>query len=130
MHFIPATAFLTAIFALMLTILSLFVSFRRRDLKVGLGDANDATLRQRIRAHGNFVENAPLIILLCAALEITGTLNPTGLRVLVAAFIIARLFHALGVLKILVIGSQAIGMLLQHIAMLAGTFILLAGLFY
>ncbi|WP_339779951.1 MAPEG family protein [uncultured Thalassospira sp.] len=125
---IPATAFLTGIFALMMTALSLNVSFRRRDLQVGIGDANDAALKRRIRAHGNFIENAPLIILLCAALEITGAASATLLWAFVAVFIVARLLHALGVLKVPGIGSQAIGMVLQHLAVLAGTVILLAGL--
>ncbi|PKR56020.1 MAPEG family protein [Thalassospira marina] len=124
---IPATAFLTGIFTLLLIILSLHVSFRRRDLRVGLGDADDSALRRRIRAHGNFIENAPLMVMLCAALEITGYIPAQFLWGLVAAFIIARILHALGVLR-LPGGSQAIGMLLQHVAMLIGAVALLSGL--
>ncbi|RCK48362.1 hypothetical protein TH25_15040 [Thalassospira profundimaris] len=127
MLYIPATAFLTGIFTLMLVILSLNVSFRRRDLKLAFGDGDDSILRRRMRAHGNFVEYAPMMVLLCAALEITGYASTRVIWGLVAAFIIARLLHALGILR-LPGGSQAIGMVLQHIAMLVGAIMLLVGL--
>ncbi|OKH89108.1 MAPEG family protein [Thalassospira sp. TSL5-1] len=127
MLYIPATTFLTGIFALMLVILSLNVSLRRRELRVALGDADDSILRRRMRAHGNFIEYAPMMVLLCAALEITGYATSPVIWGLVAAFIIARLFHALGVLH-LPGGSQPIGMVLQHITMIVGAVMLLVGL--
>lgn len=127
MLYIPATAFLTGIFTLMLVILSLNVSLRRRDLRAAYGDADDSLLRRRMRAHGNFIEYAPLMVLLCAVLEITSYATSPVIWGLAAAFIVARLLHALGVLG-LPGGSQPIGMVLQHIAMIVGAVMLLVGL--
>ncbi|WP_245960855.1 MAPEG family protein [Thalassospira indica] len=88
---------MTAIFVLMLTVLSLNVSLRRAKLKVLIGDGDDTTLRRRIRAHGNFVENAPLCILLVLAIE--AILATSGIIWIVAAILIAsRLLHAIGTL--------------------------------
>ncbi|OSQ39781.1 MAPEG family protein [Thalassospira mesophila] len=125
---IPATLFLTAIFAVMLTVLSLLVSLQRRSAKIGTGDGDNIVLRRRIRAHGNFIENAPLLVLVCAVLEISATASSATIWALAVAFMVARLLHALGVLKIPVVGSQAVGMVLQHVAILIGAALLLRGL--
>ena len=39
---------------------SVQTSLRRAKLNTAFGDAGDETLRRRIRAHGNFIEYAPL----------------------------------------------------------------------
>ncbi len=95
---LPVTICITAIFVLMLTILSLTVSVRRAQLNVPSGDGDDITLRRRIRAHGNFVENAPLCVLLILAIE--AILATSDIIWIVAAILIAsRILHAIGTLK-------------------------------
>lgn len=94
---LPVTVCMTAVFVLMLTILSMMVSVRRAKLKTLSGDGGDATLQRRIRAHGNFIENAPLCIFLVLAIE--AILATSGLIWIVAAILIAsRILHAIGTL--------------------------------
>jgi len=94
---LPVTICMTAIFVLMLTVLSVTVSLRRAQLHVLIGDGDDNSLRRRIRAHGNFVENAPLCILLVLAIE--AILATSTIVWIVAAILIAsRILHAIGTL--------------------------------
>ena len=62
---------------------------------VSIGDGGDEFLIRRMRAHANFVESAPFVLVLIAALEATGGTNNWlwGLGVL---YIIGRLAHGLG----------------------------------
>jgi uncharacterized membrane protein YecN with MAPEG domain len=112
---LPVTIFITAVFVLMLTVLSLMVSIRRAQLNVLSGDGDDNTLRRRIRAHGNFVENAPLCILLILAIE--AILATSTIIWIVAAILIAsRILHAIGTLT----RSKRIiapAMVMQHITL-------------
>lgn len=62
---------------------------------VNLGDGGDAGLLSRIRAHGNFTENAPLALLGLLALA---TLNaaPLVLHIFGGGFFLGRVLHAFG----------------------------------
>ncbi|KJE34399.1 hypothetical protein UF64_15080 [Thalassospira sp. HJ] len=112
---LPVTICITAVFVLMLTGLSLMVSVRRAQVGVLSGDGDDNTLRRRIRAHGNFVENAPLCVLLILAIE--AILATSDIIWIVAVILIAsRLLHAIGTLK----RSKRIiapAMVMQHITL-------------
>ena len=59
--------------ALLYVVLGLQVSRLRRGNKVLFGDGGDIKLRSAIRAHGNFVEYVPFIVLMVAILEMSGT---------------------------------------------------------
>lgn len=63
--------------------------------KINLGDGGNALLNSRIRAHGNFIENAPLALLGLLALAMLNA-APIALHIFGAAFFIGRVFHALG----------------------------------
>ncbi|BDW88183.1 MAG: MAPEG family protein [Thalassospira sp.] len=124
---LPVTIFITAVFVLMLTVLSLMVSIRRAQLNVLSGDGDDNTLRRRIRAHGNFVENAPLCILLILAIE--AILATSTIIWIVAAILIAsRILHAIGTLT----RSKRIiapAMVMQHITLaICGVWLLIQSL--
>lgn len=111
----------------MLTVLSLMVSIRRAQLNVLSGDGDDNTLRRRIRAHGNFVENAPLCILLILAIE--AILATSTIIWIVAAILIAsRILHAIGTLT----RSKRIiapAMVMQHITLaICGVWLLIQSL--
>jgi uncharacterized membrane protein YecN with MAPEG domain len=62
---------------------------------VSIGDGGDDFLIRRMRAHANFVESAPFVLVLLAALEATGGTNNWlwGLGIL---YIFGRLAHGLG----------------------------------
>ena len=118
------TSILTGIFCILIVVLSLQVSLRRREKNVSVGDAGDRMLQRRIRAHGNFIENAPLMVLAVAFLEYNA-----GARWLVAvialAFLISRVLHAIGILYMEKPTLRAIAMVMQHSAfVVAGAWLL------
>ncbi|MEJ0058775.1 MAG: MAPEG family protein [Terricaulis sp.] len=82
--------------ALFLLVLSLNVGLRRGSQKaLEPGATGDGALIRAIRAHGNFAEFAPTVLLILLALSLLQTPQLT-LHVLGAGFLIARLFHTLG----------------------------------
>lgn len=68
--------------------------------KINLGDGGDADLMSRIRAHGNFTENAPLLLLGLLALASLSAL-PILLHIFGAGFTFGRIVHAFGMAGIL-----------------------------
>lgn len=63
--------------------------------KINLGDGGDALMLSRIRAHGNFTENAPLALLGLIGLAMLNA-HPIALHIFGAAFFIGRILHAMG----------------------------------
>jgi uncharacterized protein len=63
--------------------------------KVSIGDGGDEFLIRRMRAHANFVESTPFVLILIAALEATKG-SPNWLWYVGIAFIFGRLAHGLG----------------------------------
>ncbi len=63
--------------------------------KVSIGDGGDDFLIRRMRAHANFVESAPFVLILIAAIEISQG-SPSWLWYVGIAFIFGRLAHGLG----------------------------------
>ena len=121
---LPATSLTAAIFALLLVALGLQVSIRRVKLGgVSFGDADDMHLRRRIRAHGNFIEYAPLALLCTALLEVQGA--PHLLVVaLASSFVATRVLHAFGMLYSETSRPRAIAMMVQHLTFLvAGAYL-------
>ena len=114
---------------LLLVVLYVRVSQRRLATKIGAGSGGDVVLEQRIRAHANFVENAPLALILLLLFE-RGGAEPIYVHAFGASFVIARILHAEGlsktfarspgrfygsVLTLLVILGLAIALLVQAI---------------
>lgn len=93
---ITVTPIYAALIAFLFVLLSLRVIVARRQSRVALGDGGDLILRRRLRAHGNFAEYAPLVIVLMALAELQGSAN--GLLHMVGLLLLGgRLVHALGV---------------------------------
>ncbi|MDA0702715.1 MAG: MAPEG family protein [Proteobacteria bacterium] len=76
--------------------LALRVSLRRRAAGIDLGDGGDVELMRRIRAHGNFAEYVPFVLLLMAMAELGGA-GHILLHVLGIALVAGRLCHAWGI---------------------------------
>ena len=113
---LPVTTVTVAIFALMLSALSLAVSFRRRDLNLAIGDGDDRILRRRIRTHGNFIENAPLCALVVLAVE--SILATSDMVWVVAGLLIAaRVLHVIGTFQRMNKRLVAPAMVIQHTTM-------------
>lgn len=97
---IPITLASAGILGLIFFGLTANVTRQRVATKVILGDGDGATgtlgLRCAIRAHGNFVEYVPLILILLGGSEAAGA--PRLLILCLAvALILARLSHAFGI---------------------------------
>ena len=123
---LPVTTPVAGLFALLMVALSLLVSMRRIALDgVIFGDAGDAVLRRRIRAHGNFVEYAPLGVVALGLVELSDA--PLGMVMTLAVALLAgRLLHALGMLFVEHHLPRSIGMTLSHLFFLAsGAWLLL-----
>mgnify|MGYP001555698693 CR=1 FL=1 len=79
--------------------INLWLGFRvgqvRGSEKVSIGDGGNDKVIRRMRAHANFVEYTPIILILIALLELaTGT--STWLWAVMALYMIARVLHAFG----------------------------------
>jgi len=101
----------------MLTALSVLVSLRRCDLNLAVGAGDAHVLRRRIRAHGNFIENAPLCVLLVLSIEaVLATSNTIWIVAII--LIVARILHAIGTLKRSNRRFIAPAMVMQHLTFL------------
>lgn len=127
MNTLPVTCLVAGIFALMLIPLSVQVSQRRGKLQVVFGDAGDETLRRRIRAHGNFIEYAPLAVIVLGLIEAHG--GPQRLVwALAGGFMLGRVLHAAGMLFTSTPPLRAAAMLFNHLSFLAAGIWLIASL--
>lgn len=67
----------------------------RASSKVLHGDGGNAALTRRMRAQANFIENAPLVLILVGAIEMTGK-GGTWLAIVGALYMLGRVAHAIG----------------------------------
>lgn len=63
--------------------------------KISVGDGGDEFLIRRMRAHANFIESAPIVLILIAALEVSGG-TANWLWAVGITYIIGRIAHAFG----------------------------------
>ena len=75
--------------------LSLRVSHIRRTQKILHGDGGNPGMLRRMRAHGNYAENAPIFLVLLALLELAGG-RAEFLWAATIVFFLSRLLHAFG----------------------------------
>ncbi len=98
MNFPYVTSIYGALFGLLLVALSVWVGTGRGKYKVLLGDGNTPELRARIRAHANFTEYVPLILLLVALLEGRRT-SIFIIHALLLSLLVARIIHPFGLIS-------------------------------
>jgi uncharacterized membrane protein YecN with MAPEG domain len=89
-------ALYVGLFGILLIVLSLRVSFVRRDARVPVGDGDNEVLLRRIRAHGNFVEFVPIALLLLALAEHTG-MGSLFIHLFGIVLLVGRISHAYGI---------------------------------
>jgi hypothetical protein len=92
---LPTTLCLAAAAAVLNIWISIRVGQMRHAAKVSVGDGGDERLLRRMRAHANFIENTPLVLILIAAVEISGK-GSTWLAVVGGIYMIGRVSHAIG----------------------------------
>lgn len=95
MLFPAVTAVYTCIFAVIFTALSIHVVILRGRTGIVHGDQGHDLLNRTIRAHGNFAEHVPFILLLCALAEGAGA-GPSSVHLLLGPLVIARIMHPIG----------------------------------
>ncbi len=92
---LPITLALAAAAAIINLWLMIRCGQARTSEKVSVGDGGSEFLIRRMRAHANFIESAPIVLILIAALEVTGGTS-NWLWGVGIAFTIGRLLHPLG----------------------------------
>lgn len=92
---LPVTLTLSAVAAALSVWLMLRCGQARRKSGVSVGDGGDEFLIRRMRAHANFVETAPIVLILIAVIELAGG-NHTALWGVGIAWAIGRVAHAFG----------------------------------
>jgi hypothetical protein len=95
MHLPAITATYLAVLALLYAALGLRVIRLRRRNRAGFGDGDNAELRCAIRCHANFAEYVPVIALMVAMLEASGSPALT-IQLLMAALLLSRVLHPIG----------------------------------
>ncbi len=88
-----------ALNALLMFALALNVGLRRGAQKqLQPGDMGDAVLTRAIRAHANFAEYAPLVMLMLLAMALLGA-PPLWLHVVGGGFTAGRVAHVFGMMR-------------------------------
>lgn len=67
----------------------------RRLAGISVGDGGDDGVLRDMRAHANFTEYAPFVLVLVGAIELSGG-SPAGLWIASALFVLARVAHPFG----------------------------------
>lgn len=94
---IPATLLTAGVLGLVYLAITVWLVARRVKGRILIGDGGDADMLARIRAHANFNEYVPLLLLLMAGIELSrgsGALWGSG-----AALVVARIAHAIGMAR-------------------------------
>lgn len=90
------TGFYAALIGLLVVALAARVVRLRRQYRIGIGDGGQPLLARAIRAHGNLIEHAPLMLLLLLIAELSQALTATWLHVAGGLIVAGRVLHALG----------------------------------
>jgi uncharacterized membrane protein YecN with MAPEG domain len=92
---LPVTLTIAAATAVIALWLAARISRIRVYDKVMMGDGDQPLLTARMRAHANFAEHAPFVLILMALVELAGG-STTALWIIGALFVAARIAHPLG----------------------------------
>lgn len=92
---LPASLATAAACGLINLWLAIRVGQMRRAHNVSVGDGGNMALIARMRAHANFIEYAPIVLILLALLELARGTSP-WLWGYGFAFVVARVCHGLG----------------------------------
>lgn len=84
-----------AFFLIMNIVLMYLIGKVRIAKKISLGDGGDAQMLSRVRAHGNFSETVPLLMLGLIALTMISA-PVWSLHLVGAGMVISRIAHAMG----------------------------------
>lgn len=95
---VPVTLSTAGVLGIIYIALSVFVIRRRRAARVSLGDGGDAELLSRVRAHANFSEYVPIVLILLGFYEASGG-DGRFLSGVAIVFVLARVSHVVGIVR-------------------------------
>lgn len=122
-------ALYVALNLILLCVLMLRVGQVRNDEKIQLGDGGSQALLARIRAHGNFIETAPLAMMGLFALAGLQA-APLALHIFGTAFTFGRVAHAHGMAQKNAMGAgRVVGALLSLLTFLGMAILMLYKIF-
>lgn len=93
--FLPVTLSSAAAAAILAAWLMIRVGQVRTSEKISVGDGGNEKVIRRMRAHANFVESAPFVVLLLAAIELAGK-GGEWLPYVAGVYFLGRIAHGLG----------------------------------
>jgi uncharacterized membrane protein YecN with MAPEG domain len=91
----PISAFYAGLLGILFFYFSVLVVKGRFSKKISLGDGGDHHFQQVIRAHGNFSEYTPIVLILLFIAEINAS-NTVMLHIAGSAILAGRFLHAFG----------------------------------
>lgn len=90
------TAAYAGLLGLVFLVLTARVVLRRGAVKTTLGDGGDVLLQRRIRAHGNFIEFVPLVLILMILLELQNV-SIWIVHLVGVCLVVGRLIHCVNI---------------------------------
>lgn len=114
-----ATLLTAGTLGLLFFVLSLRVVQRRLSGMVPFGDGGDQALLERVRAHGNFAEYVPFLLVLMAGVEISAGHHSPWLWGAGATMVLARICHAIGISRPSPNAFRSVGVVLTWVLLLA-----------
>ena len=93
---LPITLTIAGAAALINIWLMIRVGQVRTSEKVSVGDGGNENVIRRMRAHSNYIESAPFVVLLVAAIELASTTSPTWLWIVSGLYLLGRVAHGVG----------------------------------
>jgi len=120
------TAAYAGLLGLVFLVLTVRVVLRRGAVKTALGDGGDMLLKRRIRAHGNFIEFVPLVLILMILLEMQ-SVSLWIVHLVGVCLVVGRVIHSANISRENEsLGGRVVGMALTMIALgIASVFALL-----
>lgn len=117
MTLLPVTLAAAAAAAILNIWLMVRVGAVRNAEKVSIGDDGNENVIRRMRAHANFTENAPFVLILIGAIELTGKGDP-WLAYVAGLFMLARVAHGFGMDGGALMAGRMIGTLVSMLTLL------------
>jgi len=68
----------------------------RTSEKISVGDGGNEKVIRRMRAHSNYVESAPFVLVLVGAIELASTTSPVWLWIVGGLYLLGRVAHGIG----------------------------------
>ena len=95
---LPVTLTFVGVAALVNLWLAIRCGQARTTEKVSIGDGGSEAVIRRMRAHSNYIENTPFVLIMIAAIELANTPGaaPTWLWIVAGVYFLGRVAHGLG----------------------------------